>query len=329
MRLKIIYLCIFINTLLVAQDLHVTQFFAAPLYLNPAFTGANVCSRVAGTYRNQWPGINKTYSSYLLSYDHSIVQYNCGIGFMFTNDIAGSGKMKTTTISGSFAYDVSIKNNLGFRFGINTGVGLKSINYNGLLFGDQIARGGNVPTVEDPAVNRAYFDVSVGALVFSKKYWGGFSLFHLTKPDESLLGQYAYLPAKFSIHGGTKIALNDVPEEDEQKFISPAFNYRAQQEFDQLDVGFYFSRGKVHAGLWYRGIPLFKAYKKGYPNNDAIALMLGFSLEKFNIGYSYDVTISWLSTNSAGAHEITLSHQFCTLKSKKRKTKMIVPCPKF
>ena len=171
--------------------------------------------------------------------------------------------------------------------------------------------------------------MNAGALLFSKKYWVGFSAFHLTRPDESLLQQNVVLPAKFSLHGGMKIPLNDRPEEEDMQYLSPAFHYRAQQDFDQLDIGMYYSKGKINVGLWYRGIPVLKAYKPGYSNNDAIAVMLGFSVNKLNIGYSYDITISQLARYTYGAHELTISHQFCYLKAKKRKPKMIVPCPKF
>ncbi|HRG37682.1 MAG TPA: type IX secretion system membrane protein PorP/SprF, partial [Bacteroidia bacterium] len=46
------------------QDTHFTQFYSSSLYLNPAFAGAEVCGRISTTYRNQWPGVAKAYSSY-------------------------------------------------------------------------------------------------------------------------------------------------------------------------------------------------------------------------------------------------------------------------
>ncbi len=40
-----------------AQDPEFSQFYANPLYLNPALAGANICPRAILNYRNQWPGL--------------------------------------------------------------------------------------------------------------------------------------------------------------------------------------------------------------------------------------------------------------------------------
>src|SRR6185295_17434324 len=54
---------------LLAQDPEFTQFYANPLYLNPAFAGTARCPRICLNYRNQWPGISGTYVTYSASYD--------------------------------------------------------------------------------------------------------------------------------------------------------------------------------------------------------------------------------------------------------------------
>lgn len=313
-----------------AQDMHFTQFFSSPLYLNPAFAGANVCSRVSTAYRNQWPGVSKTYSSYLLSVDHYIQQFNIGVGLLFGNDVAGTGDLSTTIINPIFAYELKVNRKVSMRFGVQPGVGMKSINFNALLFGDQIARGGNVTTLETPTQSRTYFDIGAGTLLYTRKYWLGASVYHLTRPDVALMGNgEGVLPIKYSLHGGAKYVFN--PKEKNlyaQRSISPAFNYRGQREFDQLDIGFYFTQYIVNIGLWYRGIPILKAYQPGYSNNDAIAVIIGIKTDRFNIGYSFDYTISQLTGLTHGAHELTLSYQLCKFKKRKR-TRMQVPCPKF
>ncbi len=313
-----------------AQDMHFTQFYSSPLYLNPAFTGAGVCSRISTTYRNQWPGISNAYKSYLFSADHYIQRYNLGVGILFGNDVAGTGQLSTTILNFMVAYEVKLNRKVSMRFGLQPGIGVRSINFNLLLFGDQIARGGNVATIETPTQTKTYFDVGTGALIYSKKYWLGTSIYHLNMPDGSLMGSGdARLPIKLALHGGAKYAFNP-KEKDlyEQRSISPAFNYQHQKEFDQLDIGLYFTQYILNIGFWYRGIPLLKAYKPGYSNNDAVAIILGLRADRFNIGYSYDITISRLNSLTQGAHELTVAYQLCKFKKKKR-SRLMIPCPKF
>src|SRR5437016_3907470 len=51
-----------------AQDPHFTQFYANPLYLNPAFAGAAHCPRMNLSYRNQWPALQGQYITSCFSY---------------------------------------------------------------------------------------------------------------------------------------------------------------------------------------------------------------------------------------------------------------------
>jgi type IX secretion system PorP/SprF family membrane protein len=310
-----------------AQDMHFTQFYASPLYLNPAFAGAE-CSRATLTYRNQWPGIYKTYKSYLLGLDHFFQANNLGIGMLVGSDVAGSGNLRTTIIDPMISYQARITRKFAVRGAIQPGITMRSINFNDLLFGDQIGRGGGVPSVETPPQSKTFFDLGAGFLFYSANYWGGVSMYHLNKPDESLIGaDDATLPVKFSAHGGYKYILNeDDKDDDHTKSVSGVFNYRHQNNFDQLDVGVYYTQSIVNFGLWYRGIPV-KHYKPGYPNDDAIALIIGLKTKKVNIGYSFDITISQLAGLTRGAHEVTLGYNVC--QKKKRKKKLVIPCPKF
>lgn len=313
------------------QDIHFTQFYASPLFLNPAFAGANVCARVTMAYRNQWPGISRTYRTFLFSADHEFSQYNLGAGLLMVNDAAGTGNLNTTFIDPIVSYGMRLTRQIALRVGLQPGIAIESINFNNLLFGDQIARGGNVPTIENPTQTRTYFDISAGALAYTEKYWFGTSFFHLANSNQSLFKNGAsFLPFKYTLHGGAKYALNkDETDDFKKRFISPAFNFRGQQDFDQLDVGLYYTQFVFNVGLWYRGIPLLKKYAPGYANNDAAAIVVGVQTGRMNIGYSFDITISRLNRLSNGAHEVTCSYQICQLHKRKPKYGLMLPCPKF
>ena len=57
-----------ISSLAFAQDAHFSQYYANPIYLNPAFAGLDRCPTVHTNYRNQYPELG-IYQSYSASYD--------------------------------------------------------------------------------------------------------------------------------------------------------------------------------------------------------------------------------------------------------------------
>ena len=79
-----------------AQDPEFSQYYAAPLYLNPAFTGTTIDHRFMANYRNQWPNVARGYESYAFSYDYNMDYYNSGVGFMAVVDKAGTAGMKSS-----------------------------------------------------------------------------------------------------------------------------------------------------------------------------------------------------------------------------------------
>src|ERR1035441_5764055 len=106
MMKKLLLVLIFgmITVLSMAQDPEFSQFYAAPLYLNPAFAGSVRCPRITLNYRDQWPAMPGTFVTYAVSYDQYVSSLNGGIGLLVWNDNAGSGTMKTENISGIYAY---------------------------------------------------------------------------------------------------------------------------------------------------------------------------------------------------------------------------------
>jgi len=326
------YILIFIacREELYSQHYQFSQFYAAQTYLNPAFAGANVCSRVSINYRNQWVGIPGGFTTYQLSYDHYLRNVKSGIGFLMFSDKAGAGSLKTTQFSMQYAYEVKLSKEFMGRGGISFGGVQRSIDFNALTFGDQIARGGASSSVEHlPGDRIMYFDLGTGVLLYSKTYWAGFSASHINNPNQSLLDGLSPLPPEFKLHGGYRYTIYESSGNSKDiNAVTFAFNYKKQRAFNQFDLGVYYSKNYLVIGMWYRGIPFYKP-RSGYRNNDALIFLFGVAVDKFKIGYSYDYTISKLSNaNSLGSHEISMSYQFCSPK-KKRQKRILISCPKF
>ncbi len=330
MKSVLTYLITLCSVCIHAQHFQFSQFYAAQIYLNPAFTGANSCPRFSLNYRNQWSNIPGTFTTYQVSYDRPLSQINSGIGFSLFSDKAGVGSLKTTQFNLLYAYELKLTKTLFGRAGLSAGFTQRKIDYSKLIFGDQIARGGNVGTVEDVSnIRTVYFDMNMGYLFYTSNAWGGFSLNHLTQPNQSLQGGNSPLPIQLMFHGGYKFLIEEnATNSKDQHSITAAINYKKELKFNQIDLGCYYSKGYLVLGLWYRGIPVYKPFK-WYANNDALLFLIGLSTDKLRIGYSFDYTLSKLTINNTnGTHEISLTYPLCP-KKKKKKRPVLISCPKF
>ena len=301
-----------------AQDPQFTQFYANPLYLNPAFAGTARCPRVVLNYRNQWPALTGTFVTTSASYDQHVEGLGGGLGLLVTNDQAGKGTLNTTTVSGIYSYQQAITRKFSIKAGFQATYFQKSLDWSKLTFGDQIdprrgfiyntndvPRGGSVGNV----------DFSAGLLGYTDILYVGVAVHHLTEPNESLIVGTSKLPMKITGHAGAAIPLGMRGKYGKPKTrISPNVLYQQQAEFRQLNLGMYLDHGPITAGVWYRA-------------KDAFIALIGFQTEKFKFGYSYDVTTSKLTTATAGSHEVSRQLQF-NCKPKKRRFRQVA-CPTF
>lgn len=315
------------------QDPQFTQFYASPLYLNPAFTGLTYEHRFSINFREQWPGIKTAYRTGMFSYDYNISNLNSGIGIFLLTDRAGTSNLVTQQQGLNFAYRFKINKYSEFRLGILMATVQKKLDFTNLIFNDQLANGpGSGPSRDALGAERVrYFDMGCGALYNSTNYWIGASAKHINQPNASMTGEVNPLPVFVSVHGGYRyiISARGSGKTKLEEFLSASFHYKREQRYDQFDIGAYYFKSFLNLGVWYRGLP-FKRYKPGYPNRESLALLVGFEVpdKNFRVGYSYDITVSRLGLNNTkGAHEISLVYEVA--KKRKRNKRALVSCPKF
>lgn len=321
MRLKLLlYIAIVFTSIdtLQAQDPQFTQFYANPLFLNPAFAGSVRCPRVVLNYRNQWPAIPGTYVTYAASYDQFFEGINGGVGFQAWNDVAGEGILNTTNISGIYSYHLEVNRNFSIKAGFQATYAQRTLDWSRLTFGDQIdPRYGFVyNTAEKFGFDRVSFvDFSAGILGYSDKFFFGFAAHHLTQPQQTFYsGGNSRLPMKLTGHVGAMIPLGRKTKMREPAKISPNILFQQQQDFRQVNLGMYFQKGPFVAGLWYR-------------NRDAFIALVGLQQGLFKFGYSYDITVSPLTNATAGSHEVSFAMILeCSPKKKRYRT---INCPSF
>jgi len=314
------------------QDIQFSQYYAAPIYLNPAFTGITEHHRVISNYRVQWPALPRAFSTYAFSYDFNPPRFKSNFGLLFYTDRAGTANLRTQNIAATYAYTISLKNWV-IQPGLQFGYGSRNIDYNNLLYSDQLGAGNVDPNdatfrqILDNGGRVDYFDFGAGILIYNRKYWFGLSAHHINQPSNSFTGESTILPMKISAQVGARFTvMTGGMRNRKESYFVPSLIYRNQSLFDQLDFGFQYIYPPVMFGIWYRGIPFQEQID--YFNHDGIVFMLGLNLEIFEVGYSYDFTVSRLSNVGAGAHELSIIYQFKTerLKRYTRKDKSI-PCP--
>ncbi len=324
-----------------AQDPQFTQFYAAPLYLNPAFAGSALAPRITVNYRNQWPAITN-YVTSAVGVDHFIPKINSGIGLLVLNDSQGQGVINSTEVHGLYSFQFKLTEATTVRLGVQGGYVSRNLNYFGLTFGDQFTNGGYTgqpskdPILSANTPKNSYLDFSTGGLIYSDWYFAGFSAHHINQPSQGFFqGADSKLPIKGDIMAGLRIPLGGFTglgdESDREISISPVILYKFQGKYDQLDLGAYLTYSPLTLGMYYRGIP-FKKSVQGLNNNDALAFLVGYRQDKFSIGYSYDATISTLGFSTGGSHEISLSYIFEKPEPRSGRVKPRkgeLSCPKF
>lgn len=315
----------------VAQDPQFSQFYAAPIYLNPALAGSTRCPRVTINYRNQWPALNNAFVTYAAAYDQQIDALSGGIGVILMNDKAGEGTINTTSAGFMYAYQASISRKASIRVALKATYVQKRLDWEKLSFGDMIdPRYGFVyQTLEQrpETTSKSFMDFSTGIVGYSDLLYGGVAIDHLTQPDEAfIVSGNSQLPMKITAHFGAMIPIGYYSprmDKDEGTFISPNIIYQQQRSFNQINLGAYFSKSPFVAGLWYRG----SFGNDNFISSDSFIALIGLQKGMFKVGYSYDITVSQLSNASGGAHEVSLGIQFfCHPKHKRFRP---IACPTF
>ncbi|MFH1320987.1 MAG: PorP/SprF family type IX secretion system membrane protein [Bacteroidota bacterium] len=270
-----------------SQDPEFTQFYSAPLYLNPSFAGSAGCSRVALNYRNEWPAISGTFVTFHLSYDQYVHPLRGGIGYDSWYDFAGEGTYSTYYNGLIYSPKFQLKNKISIAPAIKFGNIYKKIYWNSF----------SNPNYPEESTN-SQLDISAGVLVHTVKLYVGFAVDHINQPKEGfIVVDNAKLPAILTFHSGYVYQRN----EDSYFSFSPNIIYKKQQDFQQINIGLFINRGKITVGVW---------YKQAQKNSDTFIVAVGFQHRWIRFGYGYDITLSKLSNASAGSHEVSLRFLF-------------------
>lgn len=302
-----------------AQDAAFSQFYANPLYLNPAYTGNTECGRLNLNYRNQWPSISKAFVTYSVSYDQSVSSIKSGFGLQFVSDRQADGVFTRNAINVFYSYKLQLGYYSDLSFGARVGYYRENLSWEDLVFADQFdASQGTISStsaeIEPNNTSPSTVDFGVGLL------WGykgivsvGFAADHLSQPA---LNYYEdannKLNMKLTANAGLVVNVSKGKLGDYEMYdfmLQPNLLYQQQGEHKQINLGLYASLYPFIVGAWVRN---------NISNFDVAILLIGINYSNIRIGYSYDFTISKLGMKSGGAHEISFAWDLCIYKSSKR-----------
>jgi type IX secretion system PorP/SprF family membrane protein len=325
-------LCIVVQ--LTAQDIHLSQFYASDHLLNPAKVGDfDGDYRFTANYRNQWRQVDhKPISTYVVSFDKAFHYYSHEIdgGIMVARDEFTGFNLTTTKIvlTGAYAYTMNGHN---FRVGIQPGIVFRNSDLGKQTFpkdwshdeGEFISGHDGESSINESIVQ---FDLNLG-VQWSKKFEKatprlGFAVDHLNMPKDTYFNQVKErLQMRKVFHGELDFALS------EKLALEPKLLWMWTAKANDLVVG-----TNVRYNLANKVIP--SVFVGAYYRNgvmriaDAVIPTVGLTYKKFDLGFSYDVNISTLSTDvksKRGTLEVSLIY---TGPSSKPKLKTL-PCDRY
>lgn len=315
--IMIIVVLFFSKTDLQAQDIHFSQFYAAPLLTNPANTGMSGENiRIANNYRNQWAKIGVPFETFCTSLDKKLIILNqaFGIGGLVIHDQSSSFNLSANEFFLSLSYS-RIFNNQQITIGLQPGIVYKSYNLKDLTFGtqfDQLSQlfDANLPTLEsglDDHLN--YLDLNFGIFwrtIMQKTIpSAGISLNHVNMPLEkfSTSSSGRRLPLRLTFNSEVIVPFRS------QIDLIPCMLYSYTPGSTEFLLG---STGNY--SLEKSNIQLKELYAVAMirinpvRNIDAMIFGGGVKFMNFDLGLTYDFNISPLrkATNFNGAFEISL-----------------------
>jgi len=319
------------------QDAHFSQFYANPIYLNPAFTGTTNCPRFSLNFRDQWPAIKRNFITFSGSYDQHIYVLHGGIGVLVTGDILGGGIYQTYNISAIYNFRAQIGNRFCLQFALQGSYLHNSLNWGKLLFASDLLSADDpaeLPVFPGISVKTDQFDPGLGIAGYLPYLYFGLAVHHLLPLQVSILKNSSdkfktIWEPKWTAHVGGIISITKKTT-TEERFgdisLYPNIIFISQGKANYLHEGFYFQFYPFTIGAWLR---------HNFNNLDAFIISCGLEYNIFRIGYSYDFNLTKLE-QTGGSHEVSLQFIIpCDAEkrvrvSQKRSTKIpALTCPKF
>lgn len=310
-----------------AQDVHFSSMDFSPLTLNPAMAGANYDLQANVNYRTQWNSVAAPFQTIAASADMRLnankrnSSGHLAAGINFFNDRAGEERISTNNVNISLAYHLKMNQNNTIGLGIYSGLGQRSFDPNGGMWGSQY-NGTNydatLPTQE--TFNNAsfsMFDAGAGLVyTYSEgesrmrsndglKINAGFAAYHVNRPNYSFINDGdEKLYMRFSAFANASIGIGSTNMSLEPA-IYTQFQGPALEVLMGTDYRILINEGSKRTGNIKRTSIAIGGF---YRNQDAVVARISMSYDGLTGGFAYDFNISSLTvvSNARGGAEFFL-----------------------
>ncbi len=266
-----------------------SQFMFNGLTLNPAYAGSRELLSTAFVNRTQWVGHEGAPKYRTLSVDAPLSNNKMGLGFLFFNESMAISK--TTDVYLNYAYRIHLKNSF-ISFGLKAGLNTFKYGWDEIETidpGDEAFAG---------ETDRQYLpNFGLGVFYNTKKFFLGVSVPKLlSKPEGS--GNEGSLTSDFNNYNYF-ITSGYVFTPYENFALKPSVLVRYLPSTSlTVDLN---ANAIIYNRVWLGAI---------YRVNAAIAVITQVQVnDQIRIGYSYDFSVSELSTYNKGSHEILLIYE--------------------
>jgi type IX secretion system PorP/SprF family membrane protein len=271
--------------------------------MNPAYTGSMKVPRFGVQYRNQWPALNKAYTTYFASFDTYLPKTKSGIGLLAWQDVQADGIYTQSSIKAIYSKEIRLNYQWTMYGSLSAGVQTNELNFNRLIFSDglDVIYGQYLPTSESlpESAHNVFPDFGAGLLFFNGKYFFGLAGDHLNRPDQSMYQAYSYfLDRKFTAHFEASLPWYIPGHLRKFCTFNPNMIIQSQGGQQNITLGIYAIRRCLTLGVWNR-----QTLTRG---SDFIA-MAGFAGKQFKTAITYDINTRGVGLRSQGAIEISIA----------------------
>ncbi|GJM33226.1 MAG: hypothetical protein DHS20C18_22270 [Saprospiraceae bacterium] len=330
----------------ICQDPSFSQFYANRVYLNPAFAGLESGVSVTGISRLQWYNADQGFRSVGLTVETQLPIVGLGLALNLLSDTEGIGNLQTNQAGIVLSYTIpGRKNNI--HFGMEGRIAQKSINWDALIFSDQIdpiygvVGSSSLQPVLDK-VTYGDFDFGIvwrreGDLGSGKKRLRdvrsqlGISFHHLpslvsksAKGNDSFLNRDTRIAPRITIHGGLIIPLHFFKGTGLDIALSPNLKLDMQghkplnvkENINVTTFGMYGLINSFYLGLLYQN----RFFAPNATHTDAFILTIGgYALSskrtsskdpRLFFGLSADINSTGVGPVAGNAFELAFRYRF-------------------